>query len=187
MPRIHSGGKKRSSMQSRKRVGTSGQAASGHGSSITRPDWSRGGSDAASTSGGTSWRKSVSSLSSGSPWAAIASAQPTWPHQSPPVSPGSGIIAVTRTISSTGTRSATNGAVKPPSDWATSTRSSRRSPMASTTASVYSANPAESSSHGRSIATTSWPAARSSAATRSQDDAPSPGPVDAHERRHHPV
>jgi hypothetical protein len=49
---------------------------------------------------------------------------------------------------------ADSGAVKPPNDWATTTRSAR-SPMASTTVSAYSGSPAESSSEGRSGATTS--------------------------------
>ena len=66
---------------------------------------------------------------------------------------GRGTMAATRTINSTGMRSHTNGAVKPAIDWATRTTSDR-SPIASTTTSAYSARPAESSSHGRSAATT---------------------------------
>ena len=73
MARSQSAGKKRSSRHSRNRVGTSGHAASGHGSSNNVIVWSRGGSMEASTSGGTSWVNSVSSESSGSPSAATAS------------------------------------------------------------------------------------------------------------------
>src|SRR6266545_5955754 len=90
-------------------------------------------------------------------------------------SPGAGIIGATRTRSFTGTRSHTSGAVKPPSDCATTTRSVRF-PIAPTTASVYSASPAASSSHGRSGATVSWPRSRRSASTRCQYQPTSPAP-----------
>ena len=62
----------------------------------------------------------------------------------------------TRTSSRTGTRSQTRGAVNPPADWATTTRSVL-SPIASTTVSAYSERPAESSWQGRSGATVSCP------------------------------
>jgi predicted esterase len=65
-----------------------------------------------------------------------------------------GIIGATRTSILTATRSQTSGAVKPPSEWATTIRSVR-SPIASTTVSAYSDRPAESSSHGGSGTTTS--------------------------------
>src|SRR5690606_8800025 len=79
------------------------------------------------------------------------------------------------TTSRTGTRSHTSGAVKPPSDCATTTMSSR-SPMASTTTSAYSAKPALSSSTGRSGATTSCPRRASSGTTRCQYEASPPAP-----------
>ena len=118
-------------------VGTSGQDSSGHGSSNGVADC--GGSSAiaaAFTSAGTSW-KNASSMST-SP---TSSSHPVAVHHSWKVSPGRGTIALTRISSSTGTRSQTSGAVKPPIDCATSTIG-RRSPIASTTASVYSASPA---------------------------------------------
>lgn len=58
------------------------------------------------------------------------------PTISPSGSPGDGIIAATRTISSTGARSHASGAVNPPSEWATRT-TSLRFPMAFTTASAF--------------------------------------------------
>src|SRR6266542_507091 len=96
-------------------------------------------------------------------------------QQSAAASPGAGIIGATRTRSFTGTRSHANGAVRPPSECATTTRSVRF-PIASTTASVYSASPAASSSHGRSGATVSWPRSRRSASTRCQYQPTSPAP-----------
>ena len=150
-PRIHSGGKKRSSMQSRKRVGTSGQAASGHGSLHRRAGLvarrAGGGQHVGGHVVGEQRLVAVVGQALGGDRLGACRCWPTTRRRS---RPGRGIIAVTSTMSSTGTRSATSGAVKPPSDWATSTRSSRRSPMASTTASAYSAKPAASSSHGRS-------------------------------------
>src|SRR5215213_627010 len=104
-----------------------------------------------------------------------ASAYPVFDHQSAARSPGTGTIPATSTISSTGTLAHTSGAVKAPSECATRTRSPR-SPIAATSVSAYSARPADSSSTGRSTATTSWPRSRSSAATRSQLDATSPAP-----------
>ena len=93
-------------------------------------------------------------------------------HHSPPDSPGAGVIAATITIIATGTRVATIGAVNPAIDWATSTRSGApsrpASPIAATTASAYSGNPARSSSHGRSTAIERCPAAASSGSTRCQ-------------------
>jgi GNAT superfamily N-acetyltransferase len=89
-------------------------------------------------------------------------------HQSPGGSPGDGTIPASSTSRSTGTRSQTSGAVNPPNDWATTT-SPVRSPMASTTVSAYSDSPAESSSQGRSGATTSCPRLRSSASSRCQN------------------
>ena len=89
--------------------------------------------DSATTSAGTSWRNTAASSngSVGRPRAAIAAAWATpWPvfvHQSPPDSPGAGVIAATSTIIATGTRVATIGAVNPAIDWATSTSSRRRS------------------------------------------------------------
>ena len=47
------------------------------------------------------------------------SAAPVLSPHSPGVSPGAGIIALTKTSMRTGTRSQTSGAVKPPSDCAT--------------------------------------------------------------------
>ena len=67
-------------------------------------------------------------------------------------------------------------AVKPAIDCATRTRL-RRPPIASTTASAYSARPAASSSTGRSGATTSWPRASSRGATRCQYQPLEPAPV----------
>src|SRR5918995_3240280 len=96
-------------------------------------------------------------------------------NQSSALSPGAGIIPVTRTSASTGSRSATSGAVKPPNDWATTTRSFRP-PMASTTVSAYSGRPAASSSHGKSGATTSCPRRRNSASTKCQYHPTSPAP-----------
>ena len=81
------------------------------------------------TSAGTSCRNSAGGSSSSSaqppPTAAAwsASAWPVLVHQSPGDSPGAGTMAATSTIISTGTRVATGGAVNPPIDWATSTRS----------------------------------------------------------------
>src|SRR6266542_3852795 len=51
-----------------------------------------------------------------------------------------------------------------------------RHPIAPTTASVYSASPAASSSHGRSGTTVSWPRSRRSASTRCQYQPTSPAP-----------
>jgi hypothetical protein len=96
-------------------------------------------------------------------------------HQSPGDSPGAGVMAATRTSSDTGRRSQTRGAVKAPSDCAT-TMTSRRGPTASTTHCAYSARPARSSSHGKSTATTSCPAARSLGATRCQYHESLPAP-----------
>src|SRR5688572_720668 len=48
--------------------------------------------------------------------------------------------------------------------------------MTSSTASRYSARPADSSSHGRSTAKASWPAPRSSSATSPQSDPRPPAP-----------
>src|SRR5919106_402762 len=84
-------------------------------------------------------------------------------------------MPATRTSRSTDTRSQTSGAVKPPNDWPTTTRSVR-SPTASSTVCAYSESPAESSSHGRSGATTSWPRSRSAASTRCQYQPTSPAP-----------
>src|SRR5713226_1282943 len=106
---------------------------------------------------------------------ARASAWPVLAHQSPAVSPGFGTMALSSTRRSTGTRSHTSGAVKPPSDWPT-TMSWRRSPIALTTMSVYSASPAELSAAGRSGATTSWPRPRSSGTSRCQYAAAPPAP-----------
>jgi hypothetical protein len=87
--------------------------------------------------------------------------------QSSPSSPGSGTIPAISTINSTGRREATSGAVKAPNDWATRI-SPVRSPIASTTVSAYSVSPADSSSQGRSAATTSVPRSSNSGATRCQ-------------------
>ena len=86
-----------------------------------------------------------------------------------------GIIAATRTRSSTGTRAQTSGAVKPPSECPTTTRS-LRSPTAWTTVSTYSDQPADASSLGRSTATGSCPCSRSSGATRCQSHELPPPP-----------
>jgi hypothetical protein len=69
----------------------------------------------------------------------------------------------------------TSGAVNPPRDWATTTRSVR-SPIAPTTASAYSDSPAESSPAGRSTATASWPRSRSSGTSRCRYQATPPAP-----------
>src|SRR5262245_16234807 len=127
-------------------------------------------SAAAFTSSGTSWKK-ASSMST-SP---TSSCQPVAAHHSLNVSPGRGTIALTRISSSTGTRSQTSGAVNPPYDCATST-TGRRSPIASTTASAYSASPALSSSAGRSTAIALRPRRSSSATTRCQYHAAPPAP-----------
>ena len=77
------------------------------------------------------------------PWAVAAlrcaAAQPVLSHHAPGVSPGTGIMALTRTSSRTAARPQASGAVKAPSDCATST-TSRRPPMASRTSRVYSAD-----------------------------------------------
>ena len=62
-------------------------------------------------------------------------------HHALKVSPGVGIIALSRTSRSAARRVQTIGAVKPPIDSAT-TMTSLRSPTASTTASAYSDQPA---------------------------------------------
>jgi hypothetical protein len=72
-------------------------------------------------------------------------------------------------------RTHASGAVKPASEWPTTT-TPRRSPIAWTTASAYSSQPADSSSHGRSTATASCPCARSAGATRGQSHALPPPP-----------
>ena len=107
------------------------------------------------TSAGTSCRNVATSSKSSpigrpsrSACSRMAWAWPVLAHHSPGDSPGRGTIAATRIIRSTGTRSHTSGAVKPAIDCATRIRSVR-SPIASTTASVYSAKPAESSSAGQ--------------------------------------
>src|SRR6266851_5211199 len=137
---------------------------------------------AAVMSAGTSWknssRRSMSAVSvrpSRAAFSARASAWPVLAHHSPAVSPGFGTMALSSTRRSTGTCSHTSGAVKPPSDWPT-TMSWRRSPIALTTMSVYSASPAELSAAGRSGATTSWPRPRSSGTSRCQYAAAPPAP-----------
>jgi hypothetical protein len=100
---------------------------------------------------------------------------PVFSHQAPGVSPGAGIMALTSTTALTGTSKATSGAVNPPSDWATSTRSSRPS-IASTTLRVYSGRPAPSSSPGRSIAIVPCPARCRCGSTRCQYQAAPPAP-----------
>jgi hypothetical protein len=72
-------------------------------------------------------------------------------------------------------RAQRSGAVKPPSECPTTTRS-LRSPTAWTTVSAYSHRPAESSSLGRSTAMGSWPCSRSSDETRCQSHAVPPPP-----------
>src|SRR5580693_4477905 len=104
-----------------------------------------------------------------------ASSDPVLPHHSPGVSPGSGIMALTRTSRLTGTAVHTIGAVKPPIDWATST-TSRRLPMAAVTRPAYSGSPADLSSPGNSTAIASWPRASSRGTTRDQNDAAPPAP-----------
>src|SRR5688572_17917799 len=80
------GGERRSSVQSRNRVGTSGQAASGHGFSNGVPDWARRCRElSATTSGGTSWRNSsAGSLPVTSrPWRRASSSNAAcWPLRS---------------------------------------------------------------------------------------------------------
>src|SRR5215213_983443 len=165
-------------------VGTSGHSRRGHGCLNGVPDW-RGSPLAhasATTSGETSWKKASIRSSSAArflPSRAACSARAfAWPvlvHHSPADSPGEGTIAFSITSRSTGTRSHTSGAVNPPSDWATRTIPVR-SPIASTTAPAYSANPAESSLAGRSAATTSWPRPRSSGSSKCQYQASPPAP-----------
>src|SRR5580692_11358947 len=104
-----------------------------------------------------------------------ARSHPVLPHQVPGVSPGTGIIAFTKTRAATGARAAASGAVNPPSDWATSTTSSRPL-MAPATRPAYPGRPAVSSSPGRSTAVASCPAARSSGTTRCQYQAVPPAP-----------
>lgn len=84
-------------------------------------------------------------------------------------------MAATSTIRSTATRSHTSGAVNPAIDCAT-IMSFWRFPMALTTTSVYSASPAESSSQGKSGATTVWPRALRSGVTRCQYQESDPAP-----------
>jgi hypothetical protein len=62
---------------------------------------------------------------------------------------------------------------------------SLRSPTSRTTVSVYSDQPAESSSLGRSTATGSCPRSRSSGATRCQSHRAPTASVDERERRHY--
>src|SRR4051812_40393042 len=105
---------------------------------------------------------------------------PVASHQLPGVSPGAGIIALTRISSftrraSAAIASAAIGAVKPPSDWATRTTSSK-SRAARTTRSAYSGSPACGSGPGRSTATARWPACSSSGTTRLQYSAEPPAP-----------
>ena len=99
-------------------------------------------------------------------------------HHAPGVSPGRGIIAFTKTIALTGTFFATRGAVKPPSDMATSTTLPRlpRLLIAASTRLAYSGRPAVGSSPGRSTAIASCPAACSSGTTRCQNQATPPAP-----------
>jgi hypothetical protein len=92
------------------------------------------------------------------------------------VSPGTGIIALTKTSRSTRRRVQTMGAVKPPIDAAT-TMTSARSLIASTTASAYSDQPAVSSSAGSRIAIAWCPREASSGTSRchSHGSPPPPG------------
>jgi hypothetical protein len=83
---------------------------------------------------------------------------------------------------STGMRTHTSGAANLPSEWPT-TATSRRSPIAWTTASAYCSQPAESSSLGRSTATASCPA-RAAQAQPGANATRSHHPVDERERRH---
>ena len=88
---------------------------------------------------------------------------------------GCGIIAATRTRRSTGTCAVTRGAVKPPSECPTTTRS-LWSPTAWTTVPAYCIQPAEASSQGRSTAIASCPCSRSGGATRCQSHELPPPP-----------
>ncbi|HET6918589.1 MAG TPA: hypothetical protein VFI46_03885 [Jiangellaceae bacterium] len=78
-------------------------------------------------------------------------AESVFDHHALKVSPGTGIIALSRTSRSTGRRAQTIGAVKPPIDAAT-TMTWLRAPRASTTASAYSDQPPASSSDGNRTA-----------------------------------
>jgi Overcoming lysogenization defect protein-like, TOPRIM domain len=111
----------------------------------------------ARTSSGTSCRN----ISNGSKSGPTGTGCPVACHQS--VSPGRGTIALSSTSRSTGRRAATNGATNPPSDCPTTTRPVW-SPITASTKSVYSASPARSSAHGRSIVTTACPCCLSSGA-----------------------
>jgi hypothetical protein len=91
------------------------------------------------------------------------------------VSPGSGIIALTKTSMLTACRAQTSGAVKPPSDCATRITPPCPS-IARTTRSAYASSPACSSSPGKSTAIASWPASRSNGTTRCQYHAMPPAP-----------
>ena len=83
---------------------------------------------------------------------------------------------VADSVRSTGRRVHTIGAVNAPIDAATRVIPSR-SPVAETTASAYSDQPAASSSAGRRTAMASWPRAASSGMRRchSQGSPPAPG------------
>lgn len=130
--------------------------------------------------------RSVSASGSRPSRASFARRAASWPvlaHHSPGVSPGRGIIPLTSTRRDTGRRGQTSGAVNPPRDCPTTTRSVR-SPTASTTVSTYSGRPARTSSPGRSTETTSRPRRPSSSLTPCQYQAEPCGSGDQHVRGH---
>src|SRR3954471_19812337 len=160
MRRWKSGTKNRSSRQSRTRVGTSGWAGSGHGSSHSLLTWSRP----------RAWHSSASSAGTPLKNCSVSvrpfgDSKPVLPHHCPGGSPGAGIIPARYTSSRARTFPATSGAVNPPYEWPT-TATSVRSPSAASTVSVNSASPAAGSVIGRSGAIASWPRARSSGPSR---------------------
>ena len=131
-------------------------------------------------SGGTSCRKYADKSNSGLyppavAAAILASTAPVFAHQSPAVSPGSGIIALTKTSERIEVRAQTSGAVNAPSDWATRT-TSERWPIARIVILAYSCSPALSSSPGRSAAPTPKPAFSNSGTTLCQYQAIPPAP-----------
>ena len=101
----------------------------------------------------------------------------------PNVSPGFGIIAFRRTSRSTRARSQTSGAVNPPNDWATSTRSAVP-PIDAADQSAYSSSPDASSPDGQVDRDDAWPRASSSGPSRCHCHASAAGAGDQHEGRH---
>ena len=131
--RMNSAGKKRSSRHSRNRVGTSGQASSGHGFSNGVPDWSRHvrrrlgrhvGRDVVEEQ-----RDRVVVVGDPALELGLALVGPPrarcWPTSRRATRPATAPSPRRAPAARTGTRSHTSGAVNPAIDWATRTRSRR--------------------------------------------------------------